>query len=82
MREWIKSPLAILASGAGGGVVVEGGVIVEMVPSGASPSSPVDSVFDASRHVVVPGLINTHHHMFQTMTRAHPQAINLSLIHI
>ena len=79
MREWIKSPLAILAQGAEGGVVVDHGVIVELVPSGGRPSAPVDTTFDASRHVVLPGLVNTHHHMFQTMTRAHPQAINKEL---
>ena len=79
MREWIKSPLAILAQGAEGGVVVDDGVIVELVPSGGAPCAPVDATFDASRHVVLPGLVNTHHHMFQTMTRAHPQAINKEL---
>ncbi len=76
---WIKEPLAILARGAQGGIVVAGGRIVELVPRGASPHTPVDEVFDASRHVVIAGLINTHHHFFQTLTRAHPQAINREL---
>ena len=40
---------------------------------------PVDQVHDASRHVVLPGLVNTHHHFFQTLTRAHPAAINKEL---
>ena len=57
MREWIKSPLAILAQGAEGGVVVDHGVIVELVPSGGRPSAPVETTFDASRHVVLPGLV-------------------------
>jgi 8-oxoguanine deaminase len=79
MRHWIKDPLAILAEDAARGVVVEGSRIVETVPAGREPAAPVDSVFDASRHVVLPGLINTHHHFFQTLTRAHPQAINKEL---
>lgn len=79
MRLWIKNPLSILADGAEGGVVVEGTRIVELVASGAEPSSPADQTLDASRHVVLPGLINTHHHFFQTLTRAHPAAINKEL---
>jgi hypothetical protein len=26
--------------------------------------------------VIIPGLVNAHHHFFQTLTRAHPKAIN------
>ena len=79
MRIWIKNPLAILAPDAAGGLVVEGTRIAELVKSGARPSSPVDTEFDASRHVVLPGLVNAHHHFYQTLTRAHPQAINKEL---
>jgi len=79
MRIWIKDPIAILAEGAERGVVVEGGRIAELVGKGKEPSAPVDQTDDASRHVVIPGLINTHHHFFQTLTRAHPAAINKEL---
>jgi 8-oxoguanine deaminase len=77
MLLWIKNPLAILAENAAGGIVVEGARIVELVQRGKVPVH--DSVFDASAHVVLPGLINTHHHFYQTLTRAHPQAINKEL---
>jgi cytosine/adenosine deaminase-related metal-dependent hydrolase len=33
---------------------------------------PGAAIIDASRHVVLPGLVNTHHHFFQTLTRALP----------
>lgn len=78
-RLWIRDPLAILAAGAGGGIVVEGTRIAECVPAGRAPAAPVDAVFEAGRHIVVPGLVNTHHHAFQTLTRAHPKAINKPL---
>ena len=79
MRLWIRKPLALLAETADAGFVVENGRIAELVPRGGAPVAPVDATFDASAHVVLPGLVNTHHHMFQTLTRAHPAAINKEL---
>ncbi|HFC04734.1 MAG TPA: 8-oxoguanine deaminase, partial [Rhizobiales bacterium] len=79
MRLWIRNPLAVLCDGAAGGVVVEDGVICELVAAGKQPAAPVDQTFDASEHVILPGLINTHHHFYQTLTRAHPDAINKEL---
>ena len=79
MKLWLKNPLSILADNAGGGILLEGTRIVEVVPSGKQPSSPYDSVFDASRHVILPGLINLHHHFYQTLTRVFAKALNKEL---
>lgn len=78
-RRWLKTPLAVLAEGADGGIVVEGDRIAELVPSGGAPAAPVDETLDMSAHVVIPGLINTHHHFYQTLTRAFPPALNREL---
>ena len=78
MRTWIRDPLAIFADGAERGLIVEGTRIAARVGPGETPVR-VDAVFDASRHVVLPGFVNAHHHFYQTLTRAHPQAINKPL---
>jgi 8-oxoguanine deaminase len=76
---WIKDPLAILADGAERGVVVRDGRIVELVAAGRTPTIPDVETFDAGGQVVLPGLINTHHHFFQTLTRAVPAALDREL---
>ena len=82
MRTWIRSPLAILAEddgAAAGGIVVDGARIAECLPAGTMPALPCDRVFDASEPVVLPGLVNTHHHFYQTLTRAHGPALGKAL---
>jgi len=81
-RIWLKSPLAIFtANGADarGGLVIEDGRITQLLAFGESPSQPCDQVFDAREHVVTPGLINTHHHFYQTLTRAWAPVVNQPL---
>ena len=76
---WIKSPLAILADNAENGIVIEGNKIVELVALGATPTGTIDHIYNANDSVVIPGLINTHHHFYQTLTRAYPDALNKEL---
>jgi 8-oxoguanine deaminase len=77
MRLWIKNPLGGMPDGAAGGLVVEADRIAFLVPAGVQPQ--VDEVFDASAHVILPGLINTHHHVYQTLTRACRPALDKKL---
>ena len=43
--------------------------IIEAVGSAAEVPQSADTVLDGSGRVVIPGLVNTHHHMYQTLTR-------------
>lgn len=81
-RLWIANPMAIHTSNnldARGGLVIADGKIIELLPPGQEPSGGYQQKFDASGHVVIPGLINTHHHFYQTLTRALPAALNKEL---
>lgn len=78
-RIWIKSPLALFTANdqqASGGLVIEGDHIVELLATGQSPAAAVDEIFDAREHVVLPGLVNAHHHFYQTLTRAWGPVVN------
>jgi cytosine/adenosine deaminase-related metal-dependent hydrolase len=63
---------------AGGGVFVRDNVIEQVGPSEGLPPD-ADRIFDASGMLVLPGLINTHHHLYQTLTRALPGAQDVEL---
>ena len=81
-RLWIRNPLAAFTANsldAGGGLVVSGGVITEVLAPGQRPSAPCTETFDAGSHVLLPGLINTHHHFYQTLTRAWGPVANAPL---
>ena len=46
--------------------------LIEAIGPAADLPQTADEVIDARDHLVMPGLINTHHHMFQSLTRAIP----------
>ena len=83
MTVWIKNPLATFDPDRGsvtdGGVVVQDNRIVERVALGRTPTLEITSTVDASNLVLLPGLINTHHHFYQTLTRAFRQALDKPL---
>ena len=60
---------------ADGAVLVRDNVIVQVGPTADLPQV-ADEIIDASHHVVMPGLVNTHHHMYQSLTRVIPAAQN------
>jgi 8-oxoguanine deaminase len=63
----------------GASLFVRDHVIEQIGPAAALPQT-ADEVLDLRfRHVVLPGLVNTHHHFYQTLTRAYPAAQNCSL---
>jgi cytosine/adenosine deaminase-related metal-dependent hydrolase len=66
----------------GASVLVDGPSITAIGPLAdlrAQDLADVDRVIDARGHLVIPGLVNTHHHMYQSLTRAVPAAQDAEL---
>ena len=57
---------------ADGGLFARNGWIEQVGPTAGLPNT-ADEVIDCRGQVVIPGLVNTHHHFFQTLTRAMAQ---------
>lgn len=60
-----------------GALFIRDGVIEAVGSTAEMPFPAADEVLDLRHHVVLPGLINTHHHMYQTLTRAYAQDCEL-----
>jgi len=60
------------------GIFCRDGFIEQIGPMSELPAS-ADTVLDLQDHIVLPGLVNTHHHFYQTLTRAVPAAQNANL---
>jgi 8-oxoguanine deaminase len=63
-----------------GGLFVRDGFIEQAGPTSELPPSG-DEVLDLRGHLLLPGLVNTHHHFYQTLTRAVPAAQDANLFH-
>jgi 8-oxoguanine deaminase len=62
----------------GGGIFVRDG-FVEQVGATSELPTEADRVLEMSGQVVMPGFVNTHHHLDQTLTRALPVAQDINL---
>jgi len=61
-----------------GGLFIRDGVIEQVAVTSQLPQQ-ADEILNLHGYLIVPGLINTHHHFYQTLTRAVPAAQNVNL---
>ena len=64
---------------SGADVLVKDGIVQHIAPKGDIIVPRGARVINCSKHVVVPGFVNTHHHFYQTLTRNHPAVQNAEL---
>lgn len=83
---WLKNPAAVFTANlsdgrdtAANGLLIKGDKVIELVAAGCKPIEPYSKVIDMTGQVILPGLINTHHHFYQTLTRCLPAALNKPL---
>jgi cytosine/adenosine deaminase-related metal-dependent hydrolase len=62
----------------GAGLFAENGIVKQVGPTAELPAT-ADTVVDCSGQIVLPGFVNTHHHLNQTLTRNFPGAQNNNL---
>jgi 8-oxoguanine deaminase len=61
-----------------GGLFVRDGIIEQVGPTGELPRD-ADVVLDMRGQILLPGFVNTHHHLDQTLTRALPASQDINL---
>ena len=61
-----------------GGLFIRDGFIEKVGTSEDLPHQ-ADEIIDLSNHILLPGLVNTHHHFYQTLTRVVPEAQDANL---
>jgi len=71
-RVLIQNAVAVVTQDPGLGEIKSGDVLVDgalVAQVGAGLKAEADEVIDASGRLVVPGFVNTHHHLYQVLTR-------------
>jgi cytosine/adenosine deaminase-related metal-dependent hydrolase len=79
VKRLVKNAYVVIGDGAGteyenGWILVDDG-FVSATGDGAHPDA--DSIDDITGGLVTPGLVNTHHHLYQTLTRTRAQQADL-----
>ncbi|HWE91052.1 MAG TPA: 8-oxoguanine deaminase [Pseudonocardiaceae bacterium] len=80
----VRNALLVATSDAGrrelpGGWVAVTDGLISGVGGSADPAPPARTVLDATDCLVTPGLVNTHHHIFQNLTRSYAPTVNGTL---